>query len=831
MIGRVSSSKRIVLAFFALVLAVGGFAKADPIDDVQNLLIAADGITATGVGPTSIFVSWTDRSLVESAYRIEVARDEAGPYIQQKIAPSCYLSDRLCTFTISNLSPVADPLPYFVRVVPIITLLNEASETATVLFEGKPSEVDPAILGPRRPTNLQCNGGGDLACVNVTRVTLTWQDNSDEQEFWVMRGKGVVNPNFGTEPRARIPANVTTYSETLDEYGTLFSYKVVAIRQKTIPRLHDSPTTEQSFSDGDFPKTVVVQSAPLPPPTDPSGLSAIFTPPSTATLTWTDKEFNPAKQYIEEDGWFVEQTIPDVYGAPDWDADEASMMTRPRHEGQGTVTWVDTSIPADTSRCYRVRGYRYGPANSDYTNVACIGSPPRAPSNLVATALSNALVHLTWVDNSNAEQGFEIERCTGVCLADAPGWAKLTREADANATQYDDDEGLVGLTTYSYRAFAKNFSGRSTPSNIAVVTTLPEQVRGPGSTLRAVGGNHEITLTWDDLANDETGYRVEYEIAGGYWLTLTELPPDSRTYVDQQDLDALEERCYRVRAIKAQELSDASNRGCATTLPAEAPNGAPIDLAAQTLPPSSETGSTRLDLTWTDQASNERGFRVEYVVFSDLHCGGLNTAGARWNVLTTSPAFPGTGLVRFQATGLLPHTAYFFRVKAINQDGESAYSNESNCGQTLGPHRPVFTDPDANGALRATQCDFSLEGPADNGDHDQIVGWKFFVTSIIPNSDVAHTDTIFVGSDVPGAYETQDGTVRWLREMGVDYTITHPDNQDIWSVPYAFRKGPNYRIVAQSFGAGPNKYASQLNDVRDFKVLADCPVDPDPVGP
>jgi uncharacterized delta-60 repeat protein len=39
-----------------------------------------------------------------------------------------------------------------------------------------------------------------------------------------------------------------------------------------------------------------------------------------------------------------------------------------------------------------------------------------APSNLVATAVSDSRIDLTWVDNSDREDRFDIERCAGTCV-------------------------------------------------------------------------------------------------------------------------------------------------------------------------------------------------------------------------------------------------------------------------------------------------------------------------------------------------------------------------------------------------------------------------------
>jgi hypothetical protein len=91
-------------------------------------------------------------------------------------------------------------------------------------------------------------------------------------------------------------------------------------------------------------------------------------------------------------------------------------------------------------------------------------TPPTAPTNLTATALSGTQVRLGWIDRSANETGFRIERSTnGVNYT-------VVATTTPNSTEF-----LVGSlqpnTTYSFRVRAFNGVGESTTTNVVTVTT------------------------------------------------------------------------------------------------------------------------------------------------------------------------------------------------------------------------------------------------------------------------------------------------------------------------------------------------------------------------
>lgn len=811
---RRGTRKRIIISCIAvasLLSSVG--AQAEPEDEARALLLRAENVFAAGISPTQIFLAWEDPSLApESGYRIEWAADEAGPYTTVGDAGGCTspfavslappgIRAGTCVAVVSPPVPPSDPTPYFYRVIPLLSAGQVQGVSEGIpLLEGPPSEPYPAILGPARPTNLRCNG--NLACLQVQSITLTWTDNSDEAEFWIMRARGIINPQFGSLAHAILPANTTTYSELIPEFSQTFFYKVTAVRKMAVPRLDGSVTPIESYSDSTSPDRVKVETPPVPPPADPGdgsgggtdGLTAVFIPPSTARLTWTDYADN-------ENGFYIEWG-PDAVGLE-------FQSTQKKKEGIGTVVWEDDEIPPDTLRCFRVRAWRLGPAYSGYTNTACLGSPPFAPSNLTAKAISNTQVNLTWKDNSDGEDSFAIQRCSGSCSHSSSGWAQIG-EVLADETTFSDTN-TVALTTYSYRVFAKNPSGVSPPSNVATVTTLKAPLPKPTGLTATAKGSHKIELRWTDNATNETGFRIEYKDVDGVFQTLDHRGPRSGTgttfYVDTQSLPANHQRCYRVRAVIGMvEVSDPSNQACATTLSPEAPNGAPTNLTAVGV------FDRRVDLRWTDNADNEDKFRVEAIRFPNAHCSGQSIAGLPWSALAEAPAKTGTGTVNFTVTGLQPHTAHHFRVIAVNLDGESGPSNVVGCIETLGPPIPTFVDPNVNGDVEVTRCWVRVETPIFHGTTVETNKMRLKILPSVPGGPPYDLITLWLNRQNGPNGRQPDGRV-----------FQDDDGNDIWQFNYQFRKGIAYGLIASGFGPPPNEYVGDEARLRDITVMADCP--------
>jgi Fibronectin type III domain len=150
-------------------------------------------------------------------------------------------------------------------------------------------------------------------------------------------------------------------------------------------------------------------------------------------------------------------------------------------------------------------------------NCGVTGTAPAAPTNLNATAVSSSQINLSWSDNSNNENGFQIERCQGTGCTD---FALLTTTAQ-NVTTYSNTS-LPASTTFRYRISAANSFGASPPTTPAQATTGAGQsvatmhVDGLTGVASANGkGNWKATVTIS--VTDANDAPVSNVVVAGAW--------------------------------------------------------------------------------------------------------------------------------------------------------------------------------------------------------------------------------------------------------------------------------------------------------------------------
>lgn len=734
-------SRRRRIATFAvgfLVLATGGLSNAaDPVLKDAPIILTVDRTIATGNGPQSFQVNWRDGALLETNFEFQESLNPSLPEEQWntlvvKAPPRATSVDTFPQATVSPGILPADPQIHYLRVRAVIGVNGQN------VITGPWSLPDPAIAGPLPPKDFTATNNG------VGSVKLQWANQAGADPLWTSTDVYRQLPGGGFLRIASLAPGVTSMIDPIVPPNIGITYILFAVRQMPI-----GPYIEQSTSAS--PKAVVV-TLPLPKPAAPTNLMASLThvgpTQDRVDLTWIDNA-------TDEDGFAIEFANDPTF----------LVGTQQVLIPTANATQYTQFVAPDTRRWYRVRAFRNADGQfSDPSNVASIGAIPAAPTNLAATKVTNAEVHLTWKDNSTTEDGFRVEGCSGLCNTNST-WFFLGN-AGPNDNQFSDNT-VTQLITRSYRVFAYNGSGLSGASNIITVNTPIAPISKPIN-LNAIGlDSRHIKINWTDTSSNEDGFRIEYSAGPGEpWAVLNTVGAGIQTYTDGFSLNPNTQRCYRVRAFQTSNtFSDPSNTACAVTAPPQIP-GVPSNLQGVAL------DSRRIKLTWIDNATNEQGFKVE-----------RSTDGQTWTLIATLYV---VDLTQYINTGLLASHSYTYRVRAFNGDGDSDPSNIVTV-TTPGPPVPIWIHPGHDNEVAVSAC--SVDGRVVAG----------------------HS----IGAVLVYITDTKDGTTQFAGEAAV-----LADNT--WTLPLTLSVAGTYHLAAFSrVGTGATAQYSGAARIFSWIVPAD----------
>jgi hypothetical protein len=308
---------------------------------------------------------------------------------------------------------------------------------------------------------------------------------------------------------------------------------------------------------------------------------------------------------------------------------------------------------------FRVRAVNKG-GFSGYSNTLVATTLKRvAPNpsfNLTAKTISTTQIDLAWnlgvqdgITNNRIAQ--EIYRSS---ISGTDGYVRIATIGDYEAS-YSDKTGSP-KTRYWYKIFSVNLQGQSPFSNVAVATTLGPPF-APSDLVTALAndalGNSIIRATWKDNSNDEWGFALERSMDSTFAKGVLRADLDSNTVAATSiPIEEGVSYFFRIKASNKYGDSKYSATSKITTVVTVAPN-APYGLKGTAT-------AAEVAMVWGDDSNKEAGFDVERSddgkTFAKIGATGRNETA-------------------YSDKTVKEKTKYYYRVRATNSKGNSAYSN------------------------------------------------------------------------------------------------------------------------------------------------------------
>lgn len=580
-------------------------ALANP-NPIPTAFAAPTNFTATGMSQSQIHLTWIDNSAEETGYQIERSLVGEFGYTLLTTVPANstgYTDENLeCGRTYYyRLRGVQNSMP------PLYSQYGFDTQATTL------NCIHPA------PSNFSATA------VTNGQVQLSWADNaSDETEYRLERSS---NWSAGWTQIATLPPDSVSYQDNHVACGTHYYY-----------RLRGYWADDGQYSN--FASVVEITTTACGLAT-PSDFSATTLSISRIQLYWTDNAVSESEYRLERSadgisGW-IESTLP-----------------------INSNDYRQTGLVCGTIYYFRLRAYQVdGDTYSPYSSIASATTYPctlPTPLELQVYRLDYNTIDLQWTDSAPDETNFRLERS----LDGVTGWAQIgTSSATTlfNTAVYRDD-WLTCQTQYFYRvrSYRSEDNVFSDYSSVVNATTANCPVNAPNAVSAVAVGSSEIQLTWHDTSNDETEFRIERSRYNNTGYSEIGVVPANTTFYSDTTVACGIPYYYRVRAYRSVPSTYSDYSFVVSRSTSCSPLPAPTNTTATTL------SVTQIQITWTDNATDETNYRIERSL--DGSTGWLQIVSLSSNVTT------------YTNTGLTCGSTYYYRVRAYRSSTGtySAYS-------------------------------------------------------------------------------------------------------------------------------------------------------------
>jgi len=213
------------------------------------------------------------------------------------------------------------------------------------------------------------------------------------------------------------------------------------------------------------------------------------------------------------------------------------------------TTYTDEDVKDGATSIYRLAGVN-GVYSSAYTDVITVTKALNSPTTLAIDEFTTSAITLSWVDASNNEVGYQINRSSNG--GDETPIYKRLAVLGAGVTSYNDSNVVDGQEYY-YKVLTL---GATANSELTEAVSARTPINTP-TFLRGESTANQIEVSWTDNSESETGFQIERSLDGITYAQIATVAMDETSYVDTT-VSASAFYYYRVRAYTDSTNSEYS---------------------------------------------------------------------------------------------------------------------------------------------------------------------------------------------------------------------------------------------------------------------------------
>lgn len=316
------------------------------------------------------------------------------------------------------------------------------------------------------------------------------------------------------------------------------------------------------------------------------------------------------------------------------------------------TSYGDSGLTIGHHYCYRIRAFALNGETTRWVPRHVVMSVPPPPQNLLAEPISTTSIRLSWSDLSTSEDGYFIERCSGIgCTFDSssPGYQTFT--TPQNATSFTDTS-LCSGTVYRYRIQGFRSNAWRTPFVELPGEISPLSPAAPASVAASPLNEREIRLSWNRVTTDEEGYDIWRCVDQGGECTDYGSTPVMRV---MGQMDRVVDNPGTIDSTIRYRISAFREGSCSWETPLSPPVAVQNGSSRVTIT-SDEVTSTSATIRIDDTLAHESGYRIERCTI-----GSCSSEPDFTTVATLS-----FGATTYTDTSLCQGTGYGYRVRGVS---------------------------------------------------------------------------------------------------------------------------------------------------------------------